>query len=645
MDWYAAEQEYDDEVIGRTTIPQTIAASAERHANRHAQAYKGAVYDRTLVPPALAAAPADEFTTIDYRKLHEIIQTLTGGFRSLGVTPDDRVAIFSQTRLEWAQTDVALLAAGAVVTTVYPRSSPNQTRYLLDDAGATGVVVENATLLDRVSAVEADLDLDFIVTIDRLPPDHDRPDTDVYTLGEIYEAGQGTDDAAYQEWLDDRDPDDLASLIYTSGTTGRPKGVKLTHWNFKANIDQCRRRYGPRPDKDGPVLDETTRTVSFLPLTHSFERLAGHFLLLVSGATIAYAESPETLREDFAAIQPTSGTSVPRVYERIYTAIREDAAQSPIGARAFNWATRVGRRYARTDNPGLLLSAQHRLADTLVFAKVREALGGDIEFLVSGGGSLPEDLCALYHGMGLPILEGYGLTETAPVATGNPTEAPEIGTIGHPVVDMDTRIDELDDETALDDYDGTVGELLLRGPNVFDGYWNLPEETETAFADGWFRTGDIVAQLDSGYLVFVERHKELLVLSTGKNVAPTPIEDALAGNDLIEQAMVIGDNRKFTAALIVPNFTAVQSWDARANIPLPDTRELICANDQVHNRIAEVIDAVNEELEDHETIKRFSLIPDEFTEENNLLTPTLKKKRRNILDRYESTVENLYPDA
>lgn len=645
MDWYAAEQDYDDDLIGRTTIPRAIATSAERHANHDAQAYKGGVYDRTLVPAALSAAPADDFTTIDYYELHGIIQTLTGGFRAHGVTPDDRIAIFAQTRMEWAHADLALLAAGAVVTTVYPNSSPRRTQYLLDDAGASGVIVENAELLDRVRAVENELDLDFIVTIDRLPRDHTPPITDLYTLGDIYEAGQETTGAEYEQWLDERDPGDLASIIYTSGTTGDPKGVPLTHANFKANIDQCRRRYGPRPDKTVPTIDETSRAVSFLPLAHSFERLAGHFLMFVSGAMVAYAESPDTLREDFAAIRPTSGTSVPRVYERIYAAIRDDAGQSTIGERVFRWADRVGRAYGQSPNPGILLSAQHRLADILVFSKVRDALGGHIDFLVSGGGSLPEELCALYHGMGLPILEGYGLTETAPVVSGNPAESPQIGTIGVPMVDLETRIDTHAQVEGFDEIDGDIGELLVRGPNVFEGYWHRPEETAAVFDDGWFRTGDIVAKRDDGYLVFLERQKELIVLSTGLNLAPTPIEDALASSSLIEQAIVIGDNRKFTAALIVPNHNAVHSWAARANVPLPDNPTELCQNDRVHARIAAEVETVNATLQDYETIKEFRLIPEEFTEENNLLTPTLKKKRRAILERYDAEVNAIYDEV
>jgi long-chain acyl-CoA synthetase len=472
---------------------------------------------------------------------------------------------------------------------------------------------------------------------------------EVFTLAEVYAMGaEAYDREAYDAWLAERDPEDLASLIYTSGTTGQPKGVELTHWNFKSNVDQVRARWGPRPDKpeDLPVLGEDTRAISFLPLAHVYERLSGHFLLFASGATVAYAESPDTLQEDFALIKPTSGSSVPRVYERIYAGIREQASESSVKQRIFRWAVGVGRDYAKADDPGPILSLKRSIADALVFSRVKEALGGEVEFLTSGGGSLSPELAYLYNGMGLKILEGYGLTETSPVVATNPPEAPKVGTVGPPVVDMEVKLDpSVAPEGEFDDVEGEVGELLLTGPNVFSGYWNKPEATEAAFTeDGWFRTGDIMAQDDDGYLKFLERAKELLVLSTGKNVAPTAIEDSFSASELVEQCMVIGEDRKFIGALIVPNFEAVRSWAEANDVDLPDAPESICENEQVRDRIADEVEEVNRNFEKHETIKKFRLVPDEFTEENDLLTPTLKKKRRNILERYSEQVEDIYAD-
>ncbi|MFB6353539.1 MAG: long-chain fatty acid--CoA ligase [Halobacteriales archaeon] len=668
MDWREAEAEYDDAVLGKMPLPRMFADSADRNRHEVAQRYKGGIYDRTLAPDVVPAAEPGEWGSLTYAEVHDIVKRLAAGFRELGVADGERVGIFAETRMEWAQSDFAVLAAGGVVTTVYTSSSPRQVEYLLGDSGAMGVVVENGELFDRVLEVEDALDLEFVVLVDET--DHeamDRPD--VYTLAEVHAMGDETyDEDEYETWLDERDPDDLASLIYTSGTTGRPKGVELTHWNFKSNVDQVRRRYGPRPDKgDLPVIGPGSTTVSFLPLAHVFERLSGHFHMFAAGATVAYAESADTLQADFAAVRPTTGTSVPRVYEKIFAAIREQASESALKERIFEWAIEVGRAYATADDPGAGLSLKRAVADRLVFSTVREALGGRLELLISGGGSLSADLIELYHGMGLPVLEGYGLTETAPVVTVNPFEAPKIGTIGPPVYGEETALDgSVVDDEEFEDAPGAVGELLVRGPNVARGYWNKPEQTERAFIDElpasavqvvdrqpaggddrgpWFRTGDIVAQDADGYITFLERVKEVIVLSTGKNVAPTPIEDAFSEVEIVEQVMVVGDGEKFVGALVVPNFEAVRTWADRNDVDLPDDPAAICADDRVHDRIAEAVDAVNEDFESHETIKQFRLVPEEFTEDNDLLTPSLKKKRRNILDRYETQVEAIYAEA
>ncbi|MFC7239785.1 AMP-dependent synthetase/ligase [Saliphagus sp. GCM10025317] len=660
MNWRDAEREYDDAVIGTTSLGRLFEDAAERHPNRPAQRYKGGVYDRSLTGGVLRAAADGEFRAISYAEMRNVVRKLAAGFRDLGVDHGDRIGIFADTRMEWAQTDFALLSAGAVVTTVYRNSSPDQVRYLLDDPGATGVVVENEALLERVLEVEEDLNLEFVVSMDDLSDAYDDRD-DVYTLADVYARGEETFDLeAYQSWVDEPGTDDLASLIYTSGTTGQPKGVQLTHGNFRANVNQIRKRYGPRSDKspDLPVIDESVQTVSFLPLAHVFERTAGHFLMFASGACVAYAESPDTLQEDFSAVRPNSATSVPRVYEKIYDAIREQASESAIKERIFHWATDVGVEYAEADAPGPALRAKHALADRLVFSQVKEALGGNVELLISGGGSLSKDLCTLYHGMGLPIYEGYGLTETAPVVTVNPPEEPKIGTIGPALPDVTLRIDEsVADQDVFDD-PGQVGELLVRGPNVTEGYWNKPSATDRAFlesedGDGdkeddqgrWFRTGDIVHLRPDGYVEFRERVKQILVLSTGKNVAPAPIEDAFAASEVVEQCMAVGDGEKFVGALVVPNLEHVREWADRGGIDLPEDAEAVCEDERVRSYVGEEVDAVNENFEKHETIKQFRLVPVEFTEENEMLTPTMKKKRRVILERFDDRVDELYADA
>ncbi|ELZ06843.1 MULTISPECIES: AMP-dependent synthetase/ligase [Natrialba] len=671
MGWQTAEREFTSPVLGMEPLGGMFEASVERNPNAIAQQYQGGIYDRSLAGTAVDPAPHGDYESLTYAETGEIVRALAAGFRELGVEAGDRVGIFAQTRMEWAQTDFALLAAGAVVTTVYKNSSPEKAHYLLDDPGASGVVVENQAVLERVLAVEDELELEFIVSMDEVGGAGEDAATDCYTLAEVYELGdERYDPEAYEEWLAARDPDDLASIIYTSGTTGKPKGVMLTHRNFRTNVNQVYRRYGPRPDKDAdtPVIDENSTLVSYLPLAHVFERTAGHFLLFAAGATVAYAESSDTLKEDFRAVQPTGATSVPRVYEKIYDAIREEATESPIKERIFDWATDVSRAYYRADDPGPILEFKLSVADKLVFSKVKEALGGNVEMLVSGGGSLSEDLCTLYHGMGLPILEGYGLTETSPVVTTNPPEAPKIGTVGPAVIDCDVTVDG----SIVPDGDaastpGETGELLVRGPNVTEGYWNKPAATDRAFTadapgegasdadrDGnasetdadaeWFRTGDIVTVRPDGYIEFHERTKQLVVLSTGKNVAPAPIEDTFAANELVEQCLVVGDGEKFVGALIVPNIDALERRAETEDVALPDDPAAICDHEWVRERIGREVEAVNEDFEAHETIKEFRLVPIEFTEENEMLTPTMKKKRRTILDAFADEVNSIYAD-
>ena len=683
MSWQAAERAFTDDAIARETLPQMFERTAERHAPRTAQRYKGGIYDRSLVAEGvIEPAPAGGYADLTYAEMRGIVRNLAAGFRELGVDDDTRVAMYSQTRMEWAQTDFAALSAGAVVTTVYASSSPSQLRYLLADPEATVVVAENREMLADVLAVRDDLghELDAIVTVDDVDADDlDGDADDVYGLGEVHALGEDAfDEAAYEGWIDAVGVDDLASLIYTSGTTGKPKGVRLTHGNFRDNVSQCYRRFADRPDRDSdaPGISAESTTLSFLPLAHVFERMAGHYMMFAAGASVAYAESPDTLREDFGLVRPTTTTSVPRVYEKLYDAIREQASESPVKERIFEWAVNVGRDHHEADDPGALLDAKRAVADRLVFSSVREAIGGNIDFFISGGGSLSAELCALYHAMDLPILEGYGLTETSPVICVNPPERPQVGTIGPPVVDTEIAIDDgvVGEEVA--DLAGDVGELLVRGPQVTEGYWNRPDATADAFVDAddlpedavtagtppdervgegetdpeaaaaepWFRTGDIVQLRPDGYVAFRERAKQLLVLSTGKNVAPGPIEDRFAANEFVEQCVVLGDGRKFVSALIVPNFEQLTAWAEAGGVDLPEDRAAVCRDDRVRDRIQQEVDRVNDEFESYEQIKQFRLVEEEFTEANDLLTPTMKKKRRNILDRFADEVEMIYEE-
>jgi long-chain acyl-CoA synthetase len=649
MDWLEAEREHDDFPIGQTTLPRLIRDSVERYADLPAQRYKGGLYDRSLVTAgAIPAAPDGEYESLTYEQLGENVRYLATGFRALGLQPGQRVGIFADTRLEWAQSDLSLLSAGGVVVTVYESSSPAQVQYLLGDSGSTGVVVENAELLERVMAVIDDLDVRFVISMDDLPPEYADQDG-VYTLGEVYEQGEKRyDPETYESWVDDVDYDDLATLVYTSGTTGQPKGVEHTHRTFRENLNQMYARYGPRPDKGANVPDTgQAQTISFLPLAHILERHAGHFHMYGVGACVGFAESPDTLKEDFELLEPEVVLGVPRVYEKLYDAIREQAEESAVKARIFHWATDVARQMYHEAAPGMGLKLKMTLADKLVFSSVREAMGGNVEAMLSGGGTISPELAALYNGMGLPLWEAYGLTEAAPAVTGNPAEDPKVGTIGPTVVDTDVRLDKsVVPEGELTDTLGETGELLVKGPQITPGYWNKPEETEAAFTeDGYFRTGDIVTKRPDDFVVFHERSKQLVVLSTGKNVAPQPIEDAFADSDVIEQVMVMGDGEKFISALVVPNVERLRTLADDEGVDLPEDETALCESDFARERVEAAVDRINEDFEPHEQIKKFRLVGEEWTEENGYLTPTLKKKRMQIRDRYDHLVREIYGEA
>jgi long-chain acyl-CoA synthetase len=646
--WRQAEQQYDDEVIGMSTLSRLFEESTSRNREQTAQLYKGGVYDRSLTTAGVVnSAPPERYSPLTYKDMQTIVHNLAAGFRDIGIEPGDRVGIFASTRMEWAQVDFALHVAGGVITTVYTESSPRQVKFLLDDPGASAVVVENETLLERVLAVEDDLDLSTIIVMDDFSGYDDRDD--IITLGELHRKGEGIHwSLKLESWLNSRDVDDLASIIYTSGTTGKPKGVKLTHRQFRANVNQLRKRLGPRPDKppEMPKVEQGLTTLSFLPLAHVFERTSGHYLMFACGITVAYAESADTVGNDIGLVQPDGAMGVPRVFERIYDSMREQASESAVKERIFNWAVGIAREHSRNANHGIIHRTKYRFADRLVFSSVKEQLGGNMDIFVSGGGSLSKDLSQLFSGMGIRVVEGYGLTEAAPVVSVNPLEDNRPGTLGPPLPGQEVALDDsVIDQERKRRVTGNIGELLVRGPNVSPGYWKNSEATEETFTEtGWVHTGDIVEQTMDDYLIFHDRLKRIIVLSTGKNVTPAPIEDAFSTSDRVEQVMVIGDDEKFISALIVPNFEAIDRWAEREHLYLPDDRGTICQNDRVRQWILEEVDRVNNQFEPEEQIKVFELVPEEWTAENDMLTPSLKKKRRNILDRYAGQVDRIYAE-
>ncbi|TSD13319.1 long-chain fatty acid--CoA ligase [Haloglomus irregulare] len=643
-DWTEAELGYEDEVIGRNTVPALFLGSVDRHGDAPCQQYKGGLGDRSMTPGVAPEPPAGEYGILSYAEVGRIVRNLAVGFRELGMEPGDRVGLYADTRPEWIQADLAVQAAEGVVTTVYTESSEPQVEYLLDDPGASGVIAGTPELVETITDVEAGLDLEFIVTLDEAGEYADRDD--VYTLAEVHAMGEtGRESGQVDEWVTNRSYDDLASLVYTSGTTGDPKGVQLTHENLREAINTVWRRVGPRPDKpdDVPTMEHGMTVLSFLPLAHVFERF-NHFVQLGAGLTIAYAESPDTVGEDMAQVEPDGAASVPRVYERIFDRMREQASESDIGKRIFEWSVETAKAYDDAESPGVRLRLKMQLADRLVFSKVRETLGGNVELFISGGGSLSKGLAKMYRAMGLTILEGYGMTESAPVISLNPPEDIRVGTMGPALSAVDYRLDgSVVGPEQKKAETGDVGELLVKGPNITDGYWNKPDRTEAAFTeDGYFRTGDVVAVDEGGYFTFVDRVKQLIVLDTGKNIAPEPIEDEFATSARVDQIMVVGQDQKFIGAIVVPNFDRLEDWADDEGIDLPDDPVEICRDERVRGWVGEEIDGINGRLGHHETVKEFRLVPREWTADNDLLTPSMKKKRRDIVAENREAIADIY---
>ncbi|HDH97320.1 MAG TPA: long-chain fatty acid--CoA ligase, partial [Proteobacteria bacterium] len=498
----------------------------------------------------------------------------------------------------------------------------------IKDSESRFVVVSNNSQLQKVLSKKRELKtVEKIVIFDPIKDITDR-DPMVMSLDDLMKLGESYDDPGeLDRRLTEIDPDDLASLIYTSGTTGDPKGVMLTHRNFLSNVESAM--------KVMPIRSDDV-ALSFLPLSHSLERMAGHFTMVYAGVTIAYAESLDKLPQNLREVKPTVLISVPRIYEKVDARIRENVEKSgPVKKAIFDWALGVGRRVSQLKQQKrpvpLPLKLQLALADKLVFSKLKEAVGGRIRYFVSGGAPLAKEIAEFFHAAGMLICEGYGLTETSPVLTANTPDAYKFGTVGKPFPGVEIKI--------ADD-----GEILAKGPNVMKGYYKKPEATKEAFdEEGWFHTGDVGEFDEDGFLRITDRKKELIVTSGGKNIAPQPIENMLKMNKFIEQVCLIGDRRKFISAIVVPNFEALEAWAKQQGIEFSNREELV-RNPKVVELYSRAIDEVNSKLAKYETIKKFVLSPIEFTQENKMLTPTLKVRRKVVMQKFANEIESMYAE-
>ncbi|MEN8144545.1 MAG: long-chain fatty acid--CoA ligase [Gemmatimonadota bacterium] len=566
----------------------------------------------------------------------ERVRALSLALQAHGYEPGDRVAILSNTRLEWALCDYGSLMAGLVVVTVYPTLPADQVAYILQNSGSVAVFAENEVQAEKLDAVRAELpDLREIILLEA-PSAGVRPGESVVTLAEL--EAEGVREAsrleaegrpgAYEARARSVKPTDLATLIYTSGTTGKPKGVMLSHSNLYSNAVFAQQALSLTP---------ADRALSWLPLSHAFERTAGHFLFWYVGAEIAYAESPLTVARDLREIRPTIAIGVPRLYEKVYEAVEEAAeAGGAVKKLILAWAKRVGDRVTEVRQAGkdvpFGLDLAHKVADRLVFAKLRARAGGRIRAFVSGAAPLSPLIARFFYSAGLPVIEGYGLSETSPVTNVNPIDAIRFGTVGPPLQGTEIRI-------AAD------GEIQVRGAQVMMGYYGLPELTRDALtADGWFSTGDIGKMDADGYLTITDRKKNLIVTAAGKNIAPQPIEELIGRSSLVEQVVMLGDRRRFPFVIVVPSAQALRAATPGDEYSDPEGEEL-SGSARVQEIVENAVLGALDGLARFERPKKVLLANEPFSIENGTLTPTLKVKRRVVAAQYAEAIEAMYEQA
>ena len=575
-------------------------------------------------PDCLQHKVDGRYVPISTAELVDRVQRLAHALQALGVHRGERIALMADNGPHWPLVDFATLGMGGVLVPVYPTLLAEGAAYIVHDSGSKVLFVQGRERLDGLLALRGDMpSLEHVVFID----DGADPGADYTTLATLLERGAGADRASFEALAREATPADLATLIYTSGTTGNPKGVMLTHGNIASNI------------VDGLScidVEGNYTALSFLPLSHSFERTVD-YIYFYKGCSIAYAESINTVAQNFQDVKPHLFVAVPRVYEKVLSRVHENIAQAGgVKEKLFRWAVEVGRQSlpARLSGkgPGGLLGLKLALADKLVFSKIRARLGGRFEFAISGGAPLPRDVAEFFWGAGVRIFEGYGLTETSPVLTVNSPRKVKLGSVGTAIPNVQLRIAE-------------DGEILAKGPNIMQGYFNNPEATaEVIDADGWFHTGDI-GHLDAeGFCFITDRKKEIIVNAYGKNIATAPIENALKASRFIGQAVVIGDRKKFLSALIVPDFETLRPWARAQGIEFGDDAQLVRAQ-PVRELIGREIAPVNEKLARYERIQTWEIVPAEFTLEGGELTPTQKVKRRVINTKYKDLIDGMYATA
>ena len=567
------------------------------------------------------------YRPISHRTLLERVRRAALGLQEIGVRTGDRIGLLSENRPEWAIADYACLTACVADVPIYPNSTAEQAAYILRDSGSVAIFVSTAEQAAKIAQIRRQVPtLRHVIGFDA----QKGPGVDL-TLAELEARGAAVEgperNATYRKAADATQPGDVATIIYTSGTTGDPKGVMLTHDNIFSNVRAARAVV--------PFAGEDI-CLSFLPLSHIFERMAGHYMMLDTGTSIAYAESMEKVRDNLPEVRPTLVLSVPRLYEKMYAAVLEKALSgSFIKKRIFFWARGVADRWADLKlsgvNPTGLIAIQYALAQKLVFSKLKARTGGRLRYFVSGGAPLAPEINKFFYAAGLVILEGYGLTETSPVIAVNSPSHFKIGTVGKPIAGVEVTI-------AAD------GEILTRGPHVMKGYYNKPDATaEVIDRERWFHTGDIGEIDAAGFLRITDRKKDIIVTAAGKNIAPQPIEGMVKQNKFVAEAVMIGDRRKYPVMLIVPNWDNLEKWARHKNLSWTTRAELL-RNPAVKEKMEREVLGECQNLARFEMPKRIGLLEHEFSIDRGELTPTLKVKRRVVDKTYKSLIDALYEE-
>ncbi len=564
---------------------------------------------------------------LNHEQLRDEVECFALGLLNLGIKKGDRIGLVSENRIEWVIADIAIAAIGAVSVPLFPTLTPKQEEYIFNNCGASAVIVSNNFQLKKLLEVNKNIpSLRHIIVINN---DFKEEDVNIKNMQSVLATGceirpREQRHSIIMEQTAKVEADDLLTIIYTSGTTGDPKGVMLTHKNVISNVKDSR---------EAVQFKEQDVFLSFLPLCHSYERTTGYYSAFSIGATIYFAESIETVASNLKEVKPTFLTTVPKLLETIKKRIfanmdREKDSKKKI----FNWAVNIGSKYVHANQAGkvpLMLKSQYKLADKLVFSKIRAKIGVDKINFVSGGAALSPAVEEFFFALGYTVIAGYGLTESSPVVTVARYDNFELGTVG-------SALDSVEIKIAAD------GEILVRGPNIMKGYWNDPEATRTAIDDdGWLYTGDIGVLTERNNLRITDRKKDLIVSSGGKNIAPQPIENILALSPYIERCIIIGDNREFLTALITPDFEQIKAVADNFGIKYSNPSELL-SNDKIIAAIKQDIDRLQKDLAKYERVRRFKLLTEPFSIENGTLTPKLSIKRHVVERKYSDLIDQMY---